>query len=173
MNSFWDLLKITLPALAVFLCAFFLVKKFLDNEQKKRDAELKKSASQILTPIRLQAYERIIIFLERIHPTSLAMRVNKTGMSSDQLHGELIKTIKGEYEHNISQQIYISSTAWELVKTSKEETIKIINLSSTKVQGASKSTDLAQVIIQLSSSVDRLPSQIALEYVKKEAASMF
>jgi hypothetical protein len=173
MNSFWEVLKIILPAVAVFFSAFFLVKSFLDNETKKRDAELKKSASQIITPIRLQAYERVIIFLERIHPTNLALRVNKQGMSSDQLHSELIKTIKGEYEHNISQQIYLSQTAWELVKTSKEETIKIINLSSTKVQGASKSSDLAQVIIQLSSSVDKLPSQIALDFVKKEVASMF
>lgn len=173
MNSFWEILKIILPALAVFASAFFLVKSFLDNENKKREAELRRSAAQIITPIRLQAYERVIIFLERLHPTSLALRVNKGGMSSEQLHAELIKTIKGEYEHNISQQIYVSSTAWELVKTAKEETIKIVNLSSQKVQGASKSSDLAQVIIQLAGSVDRLPSQIALEYVKKEVAQMF
>ena len=173
METFLDLLKIILPATAVFLCAFFLVKKFLDNETKKRDAEYRKSSSQTVIPIRLQAYERIIIFLERLHPTNLALRVNKQGLTCDQLHGELIKTIKGEYEHDISQQIYVSATAWELVKTAKEETIKIVNLSSTKVQGSAKSSDLAQVIIQLASSVDRLPSTIALDYVKKEASQMF
>jgi hypothetical protein len=173
MDSFWELLKIILPALAVFFCAFFLVKKFLDNEHKKRETELRKSATGSIIPIRLQAYERITIFLERLHPTNLAIRVNKSGMNCDDFHSELIKTIKSEYEHNISQQIYLSSASWELVKTAKEETIKIVNLSSTKVQGSAKSSDLAQVIIQLASSIDRLPSIIALAYVKKEAAQMF
>lgn len=173
MNSFLEILKIILPALAVLAAAYFLVRSFLNNEQKRRDTEIRRSASQLVTPIRLQAYERIVIFLERLHPTNLALRVNRAGITAEQLHSELIKTIKSEYEHNISQQVYVSATAWELVKTAKEETIKIVNLSAQKVQGSSKSSDLAQLIIQIASSVDRLPSQVALEYVRKEAAQLF
>ncbi len=173
MNSFVEILKIILPALAVFAAAYFTVRSFLNSEAKKREIELRRSSAQLVTPVRLQAYERIVIFLERLHPTNLALRTNRAGITAEQLHGELIKTIKSEYEHNISQQVYMSNTAWELVKTAKEETIKIVNLSAQKVPGSAKGSDLAQLIIQITGSVDRLPSQVALEFVKKEAAHAF
>src|ERR1700752_3046191 len=114
MNAFIDLLKIIIPAGAVFAAAYFLVKRFLDNEQKRREFELKKSSQANITPLKIQAYERIVIFLERINPNSLVVRVNKNNMNARQLHLELVSTIKAEYEHNLSQQIYMSEGAWEL-----------------------------------------------------------
>ena len=125
MNALIELLKIIIPAGAVFAAAYFLVNRFLDNDQKRREHELKKSAQGLITPLKIQAYERIIIFLERINPNSLVIRVNKNGMNSRQLHSELITAVKTEYEHNLSQQIYVSYGAWELVKNAKEEDILI------------------------------------------------
>src|SRR3954470_20124591 len=124
MDALWEILRIILPAAAVFAAAFFTQKHFLDNDRGRRNQELKKSGQSLVTPLRLQAYERIVIFLERAHPNTIVVRVNKHGMTSHQLHMELIKTIKSEYEHNLSQQIYISYGAWELVKTTKEEITK-------------------------------------------------
>ena len=80
MTAFIDLLKIIIPAGAVFAAAYFLVKRFLDNEQKRREHELKKSISASITPLKIQAYERIVIFLERINaklPTELAINFIK------------------------------------------------------------------------------------------------
>ncbi len=173
MNSFLEILKIILPATAVFFCAYFLVKNFLDSEKSKREEERKKSISEALTPIRLTAYERITLFLDRIHPINLAIRLNRPNITCEQLHLELIQAIKDEFDHNVSQQIYISSSSWELIKTAKEETIKIINISSQKVPPHESSTELAKIIIQLAGSVDRLPSQIALENLKREVAKLF
>jgi hypothetical protein len=173
MHELLEILKILIPAGAVFAATYFIVKSFLDNENKRRDLEYRKSSLSIVAPIRLQAYERVIIFLERIHPNNLVLRVNKVGMTSHQLHSELVKTVKGEYEHNISQQIYMSAGAWELLRTAKEETIKLINISSTKVPDNSKGQDLAAIILQLSASIDKMPSQVALEYLKKEIAQAF
>lgn len=173
MDSFLEILKILLPATAVLLCAYFLVKTFLDNETKKREFEIRKNASSQITPIRLQAYERLLIFLERIHPVQLAIRLNQAGINTDQLHREMLKSVKSEFEHNISQQLYVGADTWDLIKTAKEETIKIINLSYQKVNAESKGVELAQIIIQLTSSVDKLPSQIAVEKLKKEAARLF
>src|SRR5688572_16283437 len=102
MDSFIEILKIILPAGAVFAAAYLIVKRFLDNEQKAREQELKKSSHAAMTPLRLQAYERIVLFLERVNPNTLVVRVNKNGMTAHQLHMELIKTIKTEYEHNLS-----------------------------------------------------------------------
>ncbi len=162
-----------IPAGAVFAATYFVIKKFTEGEQKRRDYELRKSQMNITTPIRLQAYERVIIFLERIEPTNLVLRTNKAGMSAPMLYSELIKTVKTEYEHNISQQIYVSTNAWHLVKTSKEETLKLINISIGKVADTAKSQELAQIILQIASSVEKTPTQIANEFLKKEVAQHF
>lgn len=174
MEYFFEILKIILPAGIVFAAAYFTVKGFLENDQRRRDGDVKKLNQSTITPLRLQAYERVVIFLERINPSPLVVRVNKSSMNAQQLHMELIKTIKSEYEHNLSQQIYVSAGAWELVKTSKEEIIKLINISSTKVPPESPGNELAMMIINISSNLGKkLPNDIALEYIKKEVNQLF
>ncbi len=86
-----------------------------------------------ITPIKLQAYERIVLFLERISTESLIMRTVKPGMTAQQLHSALIANIRSEYEHNLSQQIYMSNEAWEMVKNAKGTVIRIINNIATKL----------------------------------------
>ena len=174
MEGLIEILKIFLPAAAVFAAAFFTVQRFLDNDQKRRDHELKKSAQASLTPLKLQAYERIVIFLERIHPNTMIVRVNKHGMTAQQFHIELVKTVKSEYEHNLSQQIYISYNAWELVKTAKEEIIKLINISATKVPHENSSNDLAMMILNITANLEKkIPTEVAVEYLKKEVSQIF
>jgi hypothetical protein len=171
MEPMIELLKILIPAGAVFAAAYFLVKRFLDNDQKRREHELKKSAQGLITPLKIQAYERIVIFLERINPNSLVIRVNKNGMNSRQLHNELINAVKTEYEHNLSQQIYVSYGAWELVKNAKEEVVQLINISSSKVAVEANSSELAIMILNITANLNKkLPNEIALEYLKKEIA---
>ena len=168
---FIELLKIILPALLVLGAVFYLVHRFLDSEQKRRELELKKNTQTSVLPLKIQAYERLIIFLERIQPNSIVLRVNKNGMSAHQLQLELIKTIKSEYEHNLSQQIYLSAGAWELIKNAKEEIIKLINISSTKVPYENNSNELAMMILNVAANLDKkLPTDIAIEYIKKEVS---
>lgn len=174
MNALADILKITIPALAVLGAAYFLVKRFLDNEQKRREHELRTSTQAIMTPLKIQAYERIIIFLERINPNSLVVRVNKNNMTARQLHLDLVSAIKSEYEHNLSQQIYISEGSWQFVKTAKEEIIQLINISSSKVASDANSSELAIMILNISANLDKkMPSEAAIEFIKKEIARTF
>jgi hypothetical protein len=174
MEAIIELLKIILPAAAVFLAVYFLVHKYFKDEQSRRDHELKKASLSMTTPQKIQAYERIVIFLERINPNSLVIRVNKHGYTSRQLHQELIHSIKSEYEHNISQQIFVSHNTWELVKTAKEELIKLINISATKVPGDAPGNELAMMILNIVANVDKkMPNELALEYAKKEIAKLF
>lgn len=174
MNAFIELLKIIIPAGAVFAAAYFLVKRFLDNEQKRREFELKKTSQSNITPLKIQAYERIVIFLERINPNSLVVRVNKNNMTARQLHMELVSSIKSEYEHNLSQQIYMSEGAWELVKNAKEEIIKLVNVSSSKVTPDAPSSELAIMILNITANLEKkLPNDIALDFIKREIAQKF
>lgn len=174
MNAFIELLKIIIPAGAVFAASYFLVKRFLDNDQKRREHELKKTSQATLTPLKIQAYERIVIFLERINPNSLVVRVNKAGISARQLQMDLVVAVKTEYEHNLSQQIYMSPGSWEMVKNAKEEIIKLVNISSSKVAADAPGSDLAIMILNIAANLDKkLPNDLAIEYVKKEIAQTF
>lgn len=174
METIIDLLKIILPATVVFLAVYFLFQKFFKNEQERREHELRKANINLTTPQKIQAYERIVIFLERINPSNLVIRVNKHGISSRQLHQDLIQSVKSEYEHNISQQIFVSHNTWELVKTAKEEIIKLINIAATKVPSDAPSNELAMMILNIVGGLDKkMPNEIALEYAKKEISKLF
>lgn len=172
MDYFFDLLKIVLPAGIVFLTTYYLVTKFLDQSTKNKALDLKLANQNLVTPIRLQAYERVILFLERINPTSMVMRMNKTGSAAN-FQGELLKTVRTEFEHNLSQQIYMSNKAWESVIKAKEETIKLINVAATRVSTESSAMELAQAIITVSSQLTELPTKVAIEGIKREIGKEF
>ena len=173
MDAFFEILKYILPAIIVFLTSFYFLKKFLDNEDKKRMASIKGEGHKFVTPIRFQAYERMIIFLDRISPESLLMRVHKPGMSARHFQTELLQSIRTEYEHNISQQIYVSNAGWDLVKRSKEETIKIINIASAKVNDNASGLDLSKAIFNIISEIGKIPTQMAIDFLKKEIRHSF
>ncbi|MBI2270903.1 MAG: hypothetical protein HYU69_11210 [Bacteroidetes bacterium] len=173
MDPFIELLKIIIPALIVFLTSFYLLKNFLDNEIRKKMMELKGANKELLTPIRLQAYERVVLFLERISPNSLVMRVNRPTLSSKQLHVELVAAVRTEFEHNLSQQIYMSTGAWDMVKNAKEEITKLINLVAMKVPENTPGGELAQLIVDSASKLNKLPTTLAIEYIKKEIGQTF
>lgn len=174
MNAFIEILKIILPAAAVFFAAYLVVRRFLDNEQKQREHEIQKATIGTITPQKIQAYERLVIYLERIHPSNLVVRMNKNGHTSRQLHSDLIHAIKTEYEHNLSQQIFVSYGAWELVKNAKEELIKLVNIAATKVPQDAPSNELAMMVLNITANLDKkMPSEIALDFIKKEVSKIF
>ena len=121
-----------------------------------------------LFPLKLQAYERIVLFMERIEPSSLVMRTKTNEMTSAQLHGALLHNIREEYEHNVAQQIYISENAWNLVKQAKEETIRIVNMAANSMEATATANELTRDIFEKMMVLPQSPSQIALDYVKQE-----
>ncbi len=145
----------------------------MDKEYRNKLAEIRMDNQKQITPIRLQACERIVLFCERIAINSLVMRVHRQGMSARLLHSELLTTIRSEYEHNISQQIYVSKAAWDAVKSAKEETIKAINISASKVPDDATGLELCTVILDLSTKVNKLPTDFAIEVIKAEVRQIF
>jgi hypothetical protein len=133
MEVLSDILKITLPALIVFFTAWVLLRNLIKNDQDKRRQEVVLQNSRTVTPIKLQAYERIVLFLERISLESLLVRVSSADMSAQQLHSALLNAIRNEFEHNLSQQIYMSQQAWEVVRNARSNMIKIINSEAEKM----------------------------------------
>ncbi len=172
LDKTFDIVMILLPSGIVFLTTYYLVKNFLDHENRKRSIDLKLANQNLITPIRLQAYERMVLFLERINPSSMVMRLNKTG-SAGMFQQELLKTVRSEFEHNLAQQIYITPKTWGAIIKAKEETIKLINVASTKVGADSNAMEFAQAVILVSSQLTDLPTKIAIDAIKKEISKEF
>jgi hypothetical protein len=126
-----------------------------------------------LLPVRLQAYERIILFIERIAPESILMRLNRKGMTAAQLQSELQNTIRHEYEHNLSQQTYISTEAWQKVQTAKNQILAIINESGAELQEGASGATLGKLILEKVMELKTPPSQVAVDYLKKEVNDLF
>ena len=118
--------------------------------------------------LRLQAAERYVLYLERIAPHRIVMRLNKKGMSAKMLQSEMLRAIREEFDHNLSQQIYVSPVAWKLIKNAKEEMVKLINISSEKMDDGASSFELGKRIFEVASQVEKLPSEIAMDYLKEE-----
>jgi len=163
-----DILKITIPALLVFFTAWVLLRNMIRNDQDKRRQELILQNSRTVTPIKLQAYERIILFLERISLESLLVRVSTSEMTAAQLHTTLLSTIRSEFEHNLSQQIYMSQQAWEVVRNARSNTIKIINNEVEKMPANSSGMALSKQLLERIMELDKEPTRAAIEYIKGE-----
>ncbi len=184
MTEFFEILKYILPSLVVLATSYLMLKAFLDNIEKNNEAtrisqnkqklvEISLKNKELITPVRLQAYERIILLLERISPNSLIMRLHRPGLTAYQLQVDLINGIRDEFEHNLSQQVYMSSQAWELVREAKEKMIKLINTAVLSLSENSTGTDLSQKVFELISNESKLPTADAIEYVKKEINENF
>jgi hypothetical protein len=172
MEPVTDILKITIPALIVFFTAWVLLRNMIKNDQDKRRQELLLQSSRTVTPIKLQAYERIILFLERISLESLLLRVNTPDMSATQLHSAMLNAIRSEFEHNLSQQIYMSQQAWEVVRNARSNMIKIINSEVDKLPPDSSALSLSKRLLEKIMELEQEPTRAAIDYVKAEISRM-
>ncbi len=171
-DDIMDILMLTIPALLVMFATFYLMKKFFEAESRRRKFEIMAGQHKVTVPIRLQAYERLILFLERISINQLILRVYRGGMTSQDLQTTLLGEIRAEYEHNLSQQIYVSHDCWMMVTNAKEEIIKLINLSASHVQPDSSGLELSRSIFDFSVKMQFQPATVAILNLKKEVTEI-
>jgi hypothetical protein len=167
-----DILKITIPALIVFLTAWVILNKMIKNDQDKRRQEIILQNSRTVTPIKLQAYERIVLFLERISLESLLVRVSTSEMKATQLHTALLSTIRSEFEHNLSQQIYMSPQAWEVVRNAKSNMIKLINSEAEQMPVNAPAMVFSKQLLEKIMELETEPTRAAIDYLKGEISRM-
>jgi len=172
MDLLSDILKVTIPALLVFLTAWIMLRNMIRNDEERRRQEIILQGSRTVVPIKLQAYERIVLFLERTSMESLLVRVSTPDMSASQLHSALLSAIRSEFEHNLSQQIYMSPQAWEVVKNARSNTIKIINGQSEKMPPAATGIDLSRQLLETIMELDKEPTKVAIDFIKSEVVRM-
>ncbi len=166
-----ELLSYTLPAIITGIVAYYFFNLHTKNEEGRRRYLLNKDTQKDALPLRLQAFERMTLFLERINPGKLLIRISPNTEDKNDYENLLISNIEQEFEHNLTQQIYMSDECWTIIVTAKNATIQMIRRTnmSDRVDSANK---LREVIMN-DLMEKQSPSAVALSYIKNEVKYLF
>jgi len=173
MDTILEITKYLLPSLVLGITVIYMVYRYFKDEDAKRKQQLFLNNQNMITPLRLQAYERAVLFLERISPESLIMRVSKPGHTCYQLQTEMLNAIRSEFEHNLTQQVYISTQAWEVLKIARGRTIQLINALAEKLAKDSPAINLSKAILESMVDLEKAPATDAIAFIKKEIGQLF
>ncbi len=166
-----EALLYAIPALITGLIAYYFFKEHTKNEDGRRRFLLQKDMQVNTMPLRLQAYERMAIFLERITPSKLLIRITPTSSDRDSYENLLIASIEQEFEHNLSQQIYVTDECWNIISAAKNATIQLIRKASL-LEKTDTANKLREVVLT-EMMEKRAPSDAALSYIKQEVSEMW
>lgn len=165
---FFDLLKYTLSGIFVFFTAYFVLKSHFDTYYNLKALEYKTLVAKDVLPLKLQAYERMTLFVERINPANLMLRLHQAGMSAQEMQSLVLAEVKAEYQHNISQQLYISTDAWNIIKRVKDDTIGLLNHAVTSLPADSSAVELSKIIFVKLDELEENPYDLALLVMKND-----
>lgn len=173
MDALIEYGKILIPASVVLYGVYLMVRAFINKEIELKKLEVRSRSIETILPNRLQAYERMCLFLERMSPPNLLLRVNNPAYSARELHKVLLDEIRNEYNHNVSQQIYMSEEVWNMVRNAKEDLVIMINQASETMSPEASGLDLSRKVFELSMEKNVEPISHALNELKKEIQQTF
>ncbi|NQY07450.1 MAG: hypothetical protein HRT68_14950 [Flavobacteriaceae bacterium] len=170
-SQFLNLLFNIIPATIVGLVAYYFFRSHTNNEEGRRRYLIQKEAQNTSLPLRFQSYERMALFLERINPAKLLLRVGPITDDKEAYANLLTASIGQEFDHNLAQQIYISDECWNVIKTAKNTTSQVIRAAA-KNEEVEDANKLREFILK--GLVDKpSPSDTALAFIKNEVQELF
>jgi hypothetical protein len=157
-----------LPAVVTGSVAYYMFNGFLKNQNSEKKFELLAQRKKESLPIKLQAYERMLLFCERINPVKMLLRIKPlTDKTADYLQ-LLIANIEQEFEHNLVQQIYLSNDTWLSVVAAKNA---IINKLKQVAENASSANELREnVLLEYTKALP--PTETAIAFIKNEVKKL-
>jgi hypothetical protein len=164
------ILGFTLPSVVVLLAVYFMFRQYFNHQLQTAIISGKKSREEFTLPMRLQAYERLTLLCERIELADLILRLKSTGSSAGELQSVLLVAVQQEYEHNLTQQLYVSEELWKILILAKNKTMDLLGLAGQSLSSNASGDDYVKKLFELADKEERLPSQIAKSAVKAEAS---
>ena len=168
-----EILKYVAPA-GLVLGAVAL---FLNDQRSRKEAadrqKLQLSSVEHMVPLRLQAYERLIIYMERIAPDALVLRSEGQGKTARAFQQQMINDIRNEYSHNIAQQLYVKHDTWKEVVRAKEQVISLVNLAAKSLPAEATGLDLGKRILNEMIRTESAPTYTAVLALKTDVHAMF
>lgn len=169
LETILEIVKITVPALVIFFTIQTLLKQYLESEYKTKMLDFKQNQNNTTIPLRLQAYERLSLFCERISIPNLVLRLRDEQMTASGLRLAMMVAIQKEFEHNITQQVYVSDQLWQILKIARDDALNIINMVYSNVDPEGDAKDYAAQMFKYLESRDIISTDKALFAIKKEA----
>lgn len=168
-----DAAVLVIGGVATVSAGYYLIKEDIRNYFRLKSSTRQKEENPQLLSLRLQAHERLIVFVERINPANLLIRLHQPGISLQDLQAMLLNEIRSEYQHNIAQQLYISTATWNVVKQLKEDTIAMLNNGVKNLPGDATGVDLSRMVLQHMTGIENNPYELTLELIKKDIHQLF
>lgn len=157
-----------LPALVTGVVAYYMFNGFIKQQNAEKKLELLAEKKKDSLPIKLQAYERLLLFCERINPVKILVRVQPLSSNTSEYLQLLISNIEQEFEHNLVQQIYISNDSWTAILATKNA---VINKLKKVAETANSANDLREnVLIDYSKTLP--PTETAIAFIKNEVKKL-
>jgi hypothetical protein len=168
-----DLIKIIIPASLVLYGMYSVVQAFLQKQIEQIVLNSKNEASAVVLPIQLQAFERMSLYLERISPNNLLLRLSSNGFQVSDFQQVLLQEVRNEFNHNLAQQIYISDEVWKQIKFATDDLLSKIALGASDLKPDQAAIELSKKLITLYSDKEENLIQMALLNLKKEIQQKF
>ena len=167
-----EILKYCVPALCVLLATWIVMHKFYKSEAEKRLWELKRLSQKEISPLRMRAYERLSLLLERTTPEHMLIELNLGEMTILQVQQHLMRTIRMEYDHNLSQQIYVSDQVWEAILAARDQMVAFINTMAQQMPPESTALEYAKILITAYKSNGQTANDNAMLALRQEARTL-
>jgi len=164
---------------AVLIFGFWLIQySGFRNEEKKRQFELRRESQKTISPIRLRAYERLALLLERTKPEHMLMELRAkepqalSTWTVGQVQQYLLQTIRAEFDHNQSQQVYVSNEVWDLIVNARDQMAAFVIGMAAQLPPGATAQIYSQTLITAYNSNGTTPTDKALEELKDEAKTL-
>lgn len=172
VSTILEILKYTIPSGIVFATAYFLLQQFLKEQRELAIIKAKSNSKSSMIPTRLQAYERLILFCERIEPNQMIPRIHRPAMTAQVFKREIQRTIRDEFEHNLTQQLYVSNEAWNKVLESRNAVNHIVDLAMQNVGENASGVQLSSAMFEILAKAGVSPTSKAIATLKAEARQL-
>jgi hypothetical protein len=170
LSAILEIVKLTVPALIVYFTVSSLMKAYLEKQLQLRQLEFKQGQLKTTVPLRLQAYERLSLFCERIAIPSLLLRCKEDGQKAGALRLKLLLSIQQEFEYNITQQLYVSEQLWQIIRIARDDSFTVINGIAEKVPASAPAEQLADELMKFLNENPVSTLDKAIQAIKKEVA---
>lgn len=171
--NYFEIFLLIIPSLIIFLTIYLLMRQFFKNEMRLRMMKHNEETRDTLTPLKIQACERLTLFCERVSIPNLLLRIKNKNLSAGTLKSMLILAVQQEYEHNVSQQLYVSDKLWKIIQLAKNQIVEIIALVGEKVGSDEDGETYANELIAFLEQQEKDPLMTAKMAIKREAGILY
>jgi len=168
-----DVVVLGLGVFIALIAIYYVLKIDIQRFFNLKTIELNRESKAQILPLRLQAHERLIIFVDRINPANLLVRLHQQGIGVATLQAGILNEVRSEYQHNITQQLYVDSVTWNVVRKLKDDTITMVNNAVQGLPANTNGIELSKAILQHMASIDENPYELTIDLIKKDIQELF